>query len=161
MGKARQRLQHLVSFAVATAVVGGSTAAHAAATDYTFVMLDIQADIARANGINNFSQIVGSYSNVEEPGTVHGFVLADTLSSIDVPDVRPNSTRVDGINDNGDLVGSFLDPLPPLLPKGFLYRDGFQLFRFAPAVEVLGINNDGWMVGRCFDGIDVITCVLD
>jgi uncharacterized membrane protein len=160
MSRPRQRFRYLVSVAMATVVVGGITHASAAATDYTFVRLDIQANSASANGINNSSQIVGVYS--DDPGSSHGFVLADTLSTIDVPNVRPNSTIVAGINDSGDLVGVFYDPYPSLFPRGFLYSSDFHLFRFTSATEVLGINNDGWMVGRAsLGGVEVIMFVLD
>lgn len=146
MSHASQLRQRLAALTLALVAVVSAHAHGLAATDYTFVALDIQAN-GTANGINNSGQIVGEY--YEPSGGRHGFLLADTLTTIDVPDVRPGSTTVSGINDSGDLVGSFLDPPPARpFPRGFLYHDGFQLFRFEQAVEVLGINNDGYLVGR-------------
>jgi uncharacterized membrane protein len=117
-----------------------------AASDFTYVSIDA-VSVGAAYGVNNAGQIVGIVG-VGDAGS-HGFLLdGDTLTYVDVPGARTGSTRVRGINDGGDMVGIFNDPSPPFFPRGFVYRGAFELLWFEQAVEVFGINNDGYLVGR-------------
>jgi len=110
---------------------------HAAvATEFTFASLGLDGV---AHGINDSGAIVGTF----------GVLVEGVVTPLDVPQTVPRSTIGFGINEGGDVVGSFVaDPRRPF-PQGFLYRDGvYKRFTFEQAVEVLGINNDGYMVGR-------------
>ena len=97
-------------------------------------------------GINNFSEIVGSYDGA--PGTigVGGFLYSSsTFTNIDVPGSLQTSPA--GINDNRQIVGYYYDATNQL--RSFLYTNGIFITIDAPGhrIQATGINDQGQIVG--------------
>jgi hypothetical protein len=135
-----RRIATTVSFVLALTGLSRPALARPAGTEFTFVSLGIDGI---AYGINDWGDIVGTF----------GVLVQGSVTPLDdVPGSRPGSTIGRGINDCRDIVGIYhTDSIPPNpFPKGFLYRDGVyaRVNGREQAVEVFGINNDGYMVGR-------------
>jgi uncharacterized membrane protein len=115
----------------------------AVAKEFTYTSLDFSS----AFGINDSGQIVVLIG----PSGPSGVLSEGVVTPLDdVPRSRPSTTFGFGINDGGDVVGRYVEAFPARpFPQGFLYRDGlYTRIRFEQAVEVFGINRDGFMVGR-------------
>jgi uncharacterized membrane protein len=109
-----------------------------------------------AFGVNNRSQIVGSY--VDAKGTTHGFLLhKGKFTTIDVPGASgvdafglSGSAPAD-INNRGQIVGSYVDAGTL---RGFLLdKDTFTTFDVPGATRTAPhkINDRGQIVGGYFD----------
>jgi uncharacterized membrane protein len=127
--------------------------AHAAS--YTFTTLDVPfagALFTEAFGINDQSQIVGSYG--DSSGGTHGFLYtAGVFTPLDVPFAGAAATIAHGINDHGQIVGSYNDLSGR---HGFVYAaDVFTPldapFPGAAATIAHGINDQGQIVGQYND----------
>jgi probable HAF family extracellular repeat protein len=120
-----------------------------------FRLIDVPgASFTVAAGINDRSQIVGTY-NATPASPSQGFLLDRAIfTSIDVPGAV--STNASGINNRGDIVGSYQDT--NLVFHGFLY-DGehFVMIDFPGGSSTFasGINDRGDIVGS--GGIGVST----
>lgn len=97
-------------------------------------------------GINNFSQIVGFYT--DSSSHTHGIICNMTTgqySQLDYPEAK--HTYAFGINDSGIVVGCYNDGVTD---HGFIY-DGIFLTCDYPSSEftrAAGINDFGQIVGR-------------
>jgi uncharacterized membrane protein len=113
-----------------------STWREAFAIDFDYVALNVSGI---ANGINNRGEIVGTF----------GLLDGEIVTKLDVPGSVRGNTIAYGIDDSGNIVGSYEEYPLDQGPKGFLYSEGsYTQFRFEFGVEILGINNDRYMVGR-------------
>jgi probable HAF family extracellular repeat protein len=119
-----------------------------AMTAYTYTTLDGPLGTgANLFGINDTSQIVGSYTDYSG-GSIHGFVYSNGVyATLDDPQ-GAGITQAQGINDTGQIVGSYTDG--SLISHGCLYSNGVYTTVDDPLGTLntaQGINDTGQIVG--------------
>jgi uncharacterized membrane protein len=119
--------------------------------NFTVTLIDVPGSRSTtAIGINNSSQIVGSYT--DSAGTTHGFLDTNsTFTTLDFP--GSTFTQATGINNVGQIVGFYSG-------GAFLYQNGafsnlnIPAARFVNAFGIpqqVAINDSGQIVGTTSD----------
>ena len=128
---------------------------------YSIVVDPINPNNSGAQGINDSSQMVGTYVDLSNPTFAHGFFrdMNGNFTTIDDPNMATNSsgnryTQPNGINDLGLIVGTYTDAAGT---HGFL-RSSAGLFTTIDEPDanpgtttVTAINNLGMMIGTFQD----------
>lgn len=96
--------------------------------------------------VNDSGEIVGTYT--DSAGNVHTFLFSNGKFS-----TIPVSGIITGFNNSGEIVGYQPEPIG-LDSNGFVYLDGrYQIVDYpgSATTEITGVNNNGTIVGFCFD----------
>ena len=120
------------------------------AVAYTYGTLDVPgAANTDANGINDTSQVVGSY--LDAKGITHGFIYSGgSYSTLDPP--GSTYTSAQGINASGQIIGTYQDASG--MTRSFSFIGGNYTTLTAPGATYTyanGISSNGQIVGSYVD----------
>jgi hypothetical protein len=119
--------------------------------------------LIQASGINDSGSIIGYGSFSPNPESAF-LEQSSGSSTLNVPGSSGGFTTARAINNSGEIVGTFLNTTAGFVVDGYLYSNGnYETVAVtgATVTELLGINNDGQILGESYSASSGTSFFID